>query len=94
VFHRWHHATEPEAIDKNYAATFPILDILFGTYYMPEGKLPTEFGTVGAPLPEQFLDQMVYPFRRTSPAKAQNEHAPSTAQPEPTLTTWQPSPTR
>ena len=94
VFHRWHHATEPEAIDKNYAATFPILDILFGTYYMPEGKLPTEFGTVGEPLPEQFLDQMVYPFRRTSTSRAKNESRPPAVKTETAPITWQASPTR
>ncbi|NBX04131.1 MAG: sterol desaturase family protein, partial [Alphaproteobacteria bacterium] len=37
VFHRWHHTTEKEALNKNFAPTFPLLDVMFGTFYMPEG---------------------------------------------------------
>lgn len=34
--HRIHHSREDVHLDKNYAAFFPILDILFGTYYHPK----------------------------------------------------------
>jgi len=30
-FHHWHHAAEPEAVDKNFAVHLPIIDVLFGT---------------------------------------------------------------
>jgi sterol desaturase/sphingolipid hydroxylase (fatty acid hydroxylase superfamily) len=33
VFHRWHHTGTAEGGEKNYASTFPILDVVFGTYY-------------------------------------------------------------
>lgn len=33
--HRLHHSKAPEHRDKNYAANFPIWDILFGTYVAP-----------------------------------------------------------
>ena len=33
--HRIHHSTRPEHEDKNFAAYFPIWDVLFGTYYAP-----------------------------------------------------------
>src|SRR5262249_30146883 len=42
VFHRWHHTNE--ACDKNFAATFPLIDVVFGTFYMPAGKAPENFG--------------------------------------------------
>jgi sterol desaturase/sphingolipid hydroxylase (fatty acid hydroxylase superfamily) len=63
VFHRWHHTTQEAGLDKNFASTFPFLDLLFGTYYMPAGKLPEQFGIGEAAFPEGFLGQLVYPFR-------------------------------
>jgi len=34
-WHRIHHSIEPEHMDKNFAAFFPFIDRLFGTYYRP-----------------------------------------------------------
>ena len=69
VFHRWHHTTQAEGLNKNFASTFPVLDLLFGTFYMPAGKLPQEFGTGEPDFPEGFLGQLMHPFRKkpTSP---------------------------
>lgn len=64
VFHRWHHTSEREGLDRNFAGMFPWLDALFGTLYLPEGRQPVVFGVVGEPLPEGFFAQLVYPFRR------------------------------
>lgn len=33
--HRIHHSVEPEHQDKNFATFFPVIDIIFGTYYAP-----------------------------------------------------------
>lgn len=63
VFHRWHHTKEAEAMDKNFAGFFPCFDRLFGTYYMPVGKYPTEFG-IHEEMPDNLLKQLVYPFKR------------------------------
>jgi sterol desaturase/sphingolipid hydroxylase (fatty acid hydroxylase superfamily) len=63
VFHRWHHTMQKEGLDKNFASTFPILDLLFGTFYMPAGKLPQEFGNGDPDFPEGFWGQLAYPFR-------------------------------
>ena len=41
VFHRWHHTAADRGGDKNFAATFPVLDLLFGTFYMPPSRCPT-----------------------------------------------------
>ncbi len=69
TFHRWHHATDPEALDKNFAGLLPVWDLLFGTLYLPAGQQPTRFGVVGNPLPESFIGLTIYPFRR-QPASA------------------------
>lgn len=40
--HRIHHSDQPQHRDKNFAAFFPVFDILFGTYYRPlRGEFPT-----------------------------------------------------
>lgn len=64
VFHRWHHTAVREGGMKNFAPTFPVLDILFGTFYMPRDRLPAEYGIDDPHMPESFFGQLVYPFRR------------------------------
>jgi sterol desaturase/sphingolipid hydroxylase (fatty acid hydroxylase superfamily) len=60
VFHRWHHVKDPAARDKNFAPTFPALDLMFGTFYMPKGVLPADYGVDG--VPTNFVGQLAYPF--------------------------------
>lgn len=66
-FHRWHHTSEEEGGGKNFASLLPVFDIVFGTWYMPPGRIPGKFGVSGKPIPEDFVGQLAYPFRR-SPA--------------------------
>ena len=40
-----------------------VLDLIFGTYYMPKDKAPDSYG-VSDPMPQSFGEQMLYPFRR------------------------------
>jgi sterol desaturase/sphingolipid hydroxylase (fatty acid hydroxylase superfamily) len=61
-FHHWHHAADAEAIDKNYAANLPVLDMIFGTYVDNAGRWPQRYGVVGKPLPRGFVAQHLYPF--------------------------------
>lgn len=61
VFHRWHHSKDKEAWDKNFAGLLPLWDILFGTYYMPKGRYPENFG-IHEPMPGSFLGQLWRPF--------------------------------
>lgn len=64
VFHRWHHTTEDRGMDKNFAPTFPFLDVMFGTFYMPKGEQPITFGLrSGEVMPESLVAQIVYPFK-------------------------------
>lgn len=45
--HRIHHSTLDKHIDRNFAASFPIFDILFGTYCPPEKNEYPATGLVG-----------------------------------------------
>jgi hypothetical protein len=65
-FHRWHHTSEDEGLDKNFAGLFPLFDILSGTYYMPEERLPERFGLNADNAPQTFWGQMISPFRNQS----------------------------
>ena len=60
VFHRWHHAKS--AAGKNFAGTFPFLDMMFGTFHMPAGELPSNYGIDDEAMPEAFMPQLVYPL--------------------------------
>jgi sterol desaturase/sphingolipid hydroxylase (fatty acid hydroxylase superfamily) len=62
-FHRWHHTTEEQGLDKNFAPLFPFVDLLFGTFYMPPGESPSRFGVNGTRVPETFHEQLLFPFR-------------------------------
>ena len=64
-FHRWHHTSEDEALNKNFAGLFPVIDLAFGTFYLPAGKRPTVFGLRGsAPMPATLWAQLLHPFRK------------------------------
>lgn len=66
-YHRWHHAAEKEAIDKNFATMFPVFDLVFGSYYYPQGRLPKSYGLYGkdqAEFPKSLGKQLIHPFRR------------------------------
>lgn len=69
VFHRWHHTMQEEGLDKNFASTFPVLDLIWGTFYMPADRLPEKFGNGEPDFPEGFWGQMVYPFRIGRPGR-------------------------
>ena len=60
-FHQWHHSKIPEINNKNFAVQLPLLDLLFGTLYMPAGKRPRKYG-VSDRIPVGYLGQLLYPF--------------------------------
>lgn len=65
VFHRWHHTSPKEGGNKNFAPTFPVLDMIFGTYYMPKDRLPEVYGVDDPDFPiNDFVAQLFYPFKR------------------------------
>jgi sterol desaturase/sphingolipid hydroxylase (fatty acid hydroxylase superfamily) len=67
VYHRWHHTDVARGGSKNFAATFPIFDLMFGTYYMPRGVLPDGYGVDDPDFPKTFGAQLLYPFRSKAP---------------------------
>jgi sterol desaturase/sphingolipid hydroxylase (fatty acid hydroxylase superfamily) len=68
-FHHWHHTSQPESVDKNFAIHFPWIDKLFGTHYLPEGdKWPESYGLYREEFPKGFIAQNLYPFRRRKAA--------------------------
>ena len=62
-FHHWHHGVEEEAVDKNFAIHFPVIDMVFGTWYMPQDRWPDGYGIGGQPVPKGFVSQFLYPFQ-------------------------------
>jgi len=42
--HHVHHSCHPEHIDKNFAFVFPVWDLIFGTYFMPDDNRDVKFG--------------------------------------------------
>jgi len=64
-FHHWHHSSEKVAIDKNYAAHFAFIDYLFGTAVKTDRQFPETYGVVGSRIPEGYLKQQAYPFRKS-----------------------------
>lgn len=64
VFHRWHHTSSDRGGSSNFAGTFPLFDLAFGTFYMPEGQRPDAYGVDEPDYPRGFLRQLAAPFRR------------------------------
>lgn len=64
VFHRWHHTGPDRGGESNFAATFPVFDLLFGTFYMPRGERPDGYGVDDRSVPDGFVRQLLHPFRR------------------------------
>lgn len=62
VFHRWHHTRSNQGGAANFAPTFAIWDVLFGTFFMPAGELPARYGIDDEAFPPRFARQLVYPF--------------------------------
>jgi sterol desaturase/sphingolipid hydroxylase (fatty acid hydroxylase superfamily) len=76
-YHHWHHTSDEEGLDKNFAGFLPLWDVLFRTAHQPE-HWPQRYGTdkfqppetyLGKfQPPETYLGQLAYPFRRRGEA--------------------------
>lgn len=62
-FHHWHHTSDEEGIDKNFAVFLSFIDVIFRTAHMPD-YWPKRYGTTKFQPPETYLGQLAYPFRR------------------------------
>jgi sterol desaturase/sphingolipid hydroxylase (fatty acid hydroxylase superfamily) len=61
-FHHWHHTSDEEGIDKNFAVFIAFIDVMFGTAHLPP-YWPKRYGTVKFQPPETYLGQLAHPFR-------------------------------
>ena len=76
-FHHWHHAEEPEALNKNFAGNLPLLDVVFGTCHLP-GRMPRAYG-MGEHAPNGYLAQLRWPFDQAATRSATDASSFSTA---------------
>ena len=62
-FHHWHHTSDEEGIDKNFAVFLSFLDVVFRTAHLPS-YWPKRYGTTKFQPPETYLGQLAYPFQK------------------------------
>jgi sterol desaturase/sphingolipid hydroxylase (fatty acid hydroxylase superfamily) len=67
--HKWHHATDKEAINKNFCTVFSFIDVIFGTFYCPRDKDPKSCGLfdeeeVKPKFKNNIISVMIFPFAR------------------------------
>ena len=60
AYHRRHHSRLTEHYNTNFAALFPIFDVIFGTYRRPDGWPPSGLDEA----PRSFGDLFFWPLRR------------------------------
>jgi sterol desaturase/sphingolipid hydroxylase (fatty acid hydroxylase superfamily) len=61
--HRWHHATDGEARDRNFATKLALWDRLFGTAFLPAGRKPSGYGLTEVEFPKGYLAQHWFALR-------------------------------
>lgn len=61
-WHRIHHSIERRHQDKNFAAIFPVIDIIFGTYYRPKKDEFPETGLCDEKPARFIIDATILPF--------------------------------
>lgn len=61
-YHHWHHADDPKYYNKNFAIHLPIIDRVFGTYYLPGHEWPETMGLRNEQFPKGFVRQFLFPF--------------------------------
>jgi sterol desaturase/sphingolipid hydroxylase (fatty acid hydroxylase superfamily) len=61
--HRWHHSQLIAESNNNYAHSFVVWDLVFGTYFRPRDRAVERLGLLDPHYPTSFLGQMAAPFR-------------------------------
>jgi sterol desaturase/sphingolipid hydroxylase (fatty acid hydroxylase superfamily) len=64
--HQVHHSCHPDHLDKNFAFLFPVWDVLFGCYVMPEDNRDVTFGVTAKDRGKELnscLKLYILPFR-------------------------------
>jgi sterol desaturase/sphingolipid hydroxylase (fatty acid hydroxylase superfamily) len=65
VFHHWHHTNDHHR-DRNFAAVFPVIDLIFGTSWLPK-HWPPSYG-VDEKIPQTLGGQLLEPLAGKRPA--------------------------
>jgi sterol desaturase/sphingolipid hydroxylase (fatty acid hydroxylase superfamily) len=68
AFHRWHHTNDSNR-DRNYAATLPLFDHVFGTLHLPPNEAPARFG-IDAPISRSMTGQLLDPVMSPASPRA------------------------
>jgi sterol desaturase/sphingolipid hydroxylase (fatty acid hydroxylase superfamily) len=61
--HRWHHASDVDAYDRNFSTKLAIWDWLFGTAWLPRDRMPSGYGLDAEDFPTTYLMQQFYATR-------------------------------
>lgn len=61
--HRWHHASDADAHNHNFATKLALWDRLFGTAWLPVARKPDGYGLGYDGFPEGYLRQQIFAFR-------------------------------
>jgi sterol desaturase/sphingolipid hydroxylase (fatty acid hydroxylase superfamily) len=72
AFHHWHHTYEDHQ-DRNFSSMIPLMDRIFGTFYLP-AHWPERYGTA-TPMPASLHGQLLEPFAPTPPRQLAGEEA-------------------
>ena len=63
--HRWHHSRKIAESNNNYAHSFVVWDLVFGTYFRPRDHEVSPLGLLNPAYPTGFFSQLLEPFRRS-----------------------------
>lgn len=61
--HRWHHAADDDAHNKNFSTKIALWDWVFGTAYFPKKRKPKGYGLDDENYPSSYIKQHSYAFR-------------------------------
>ncbi|MCA3729513.1 MAG: sterol desaturase family protein [Phenylobacterium sp.] len=64
--HRWHHSRTISESNNNYAHSFVVWDLVFGTYFHPKSRVVETLGLLDPAYPRGFWQQLYAPFRRVA----------------------------
>ena len=65
--HRWHHSRHVTESNHNYAHSFVVWDLLFGTYFRPRERAVEDLGLRSRDYPSRFAALLAAPFARDAP---------------------------
>ena len=62
--HRWHHAVDEDAHNRNFGTKFAFWDWIFGTAFFPRERKPAGYGLGDLNFPRNYFRQHLFAFRK------------------------------